>query len=34
MDRPLIKISRKVSITQVDDIQAHYTGNMEMNLVN
>lgn len=34
MGRPLIKNSRKVPITQVDDIQAHHTGNIEMNLVN
>lgn len=34
MDRPLIKNSRKVQITQEDDVQAHATVNVEMILIN
>lgn len=29
MDRHLIKNSRKIQITPADDIQAHYTSNIE-----
>lgn len=34
MDRPLIKNSRKVQITQEDDVQARATVNVEMILIN
>lgn len=34
MDRPLIENSRKIQITQADDILADYTSNIEMILMN